>query len=385
MVAAMTACPVCLGDDLIPFVRRDRVPVTQNLIVATQAAAREITRGVLDMCCCARCGFAFNRSFDPSLPGYGEAYDNTQSHSRSFKAYMDELARVIIEERGVQNARIVEVGCGKGYFLHRLVDNTAGNTGWGFDPSYLGPESALGGRLHFEQRYYGPSCRSLRADVVVCRHVIEHVADPVALLATVRAALEGSPGARVFFETPSLAWILERLVIWDFFYEHCSLFTPASLTTAFQRAGFAITGVTTTFGGQYLWLEATLAEPSDSPSLDAGTIPALARRFGEEEQQWIGRWRDRVRSSQKLAIWGAGAKGVTFANLVDRGCELIDCVIDLNPHKQNHFVPGTGHPIVAPEAIGKRGVKRALLMNPNYRDENQALLHSLNLAIELEE
>ena len=385
MVAAMMACPVCLSEQVDPFVRRDGVPVTQNLIVATATAAREITRGILDMCCCARCGFAFNRAFDASLPAYSEAYDNTQSHSPSFKAYMDELVRVIIEERGVRNARIVEVGCGKGYFLRRLVDNSAGNTGWGFDPSYVGPESDLGGRLHFEKRNYGPGSRPLGADVVVCRHVIEHIADPVALLATVRAALESSPGARVFFETPSLAWILEGLVIWDFFYEHCSLFTPASLTTAFQRAGFAIKRVATTFGGQYLWLEATLAEPSDSPSLDAGSIPALARRFGEEEQKWIGHWRDRVRSSQKLAIWGAGAKGVTFTNLVDPDCELIDCVIDLNPHKQNGFVPGTGHPIVGPEALGERGVTRVLLMNPNYRDENQALLHSLDLAIELEE
>ena len=154
----MTVCPVCLGDDVIPFVRRDSVPVTQNLIVASQAAAREITHGILDMCCCVRCGFAFNRSFDEGLPAYGEEYDNTQSHSRSFKAYMDELARVIIDERGVQKARIVEVGCGNGDFLHRLVDNAAGNSGWGFDPSYVGPESDLGGRLHFEQRYYDPSC-----------------------------------------------------------------------------------------------------------------------------------------------------------------------------------------------------------------------------------
>jgi SAM-dependent methyltransferase len=291
----------------------------------------------------------------------------------------------MIEERGVENARIVEVGCGKGYFLRRLVEQGRGNMGWGFDPSYVGADSDLDGRLTFERKYYGPGCESLRADVVVCRHVIEHVADPLALLATVRAALATSPGARVFFETPALSWILEHVVLWDFFYEHCSLFSAQSLTTAFERAGFSVTRVTKTFGEQYLWLEATLAHPTDTPSCDASSIPALARRFGERERQWIEAWRDRLRSGGKLAIWGAGAKGVTFANLVDPDCELIDSVIDLNPHKQGHFVPGTGHPIVAPAALGERGVTRAILMNPNYRAENLALLHSLQLDIELEE
>lgn len=381
----MTTCPVCGSDAVTSFVRRDGVPVTQNLIVPTQRAAREITRGTLDMCCCSRCGFGFNRAFDASLPGYGDAYDNTQSHSPSFKAYMDELVRMMVEERCVKDARIVEVGCGKGYFLRRLVELGAGNIGWGFDPSYVGPESEMAGRLTYRRSYYGPGCESLRADVVVCRHVIEHVADPIALLKTVRAALATSPTARVFFETPALEWILEHLVIWDFFYEHCSLFSAQSLTTAFERAGFAVTRVTKMFGEQYLWLEASLAEPTDTPACDAGEIPMLAQRFGAQEQQWVDTWRDRLRRGGKLAIWGAGAKGVTFANLVDPACELIDCVVDLNPHKQGQFVPGTGHPIVAPTVLRQRDVKRAILMNPNYRAENLALLRSMQLDIELEE
>jgi hypothetical protein len=87
----------------------------------------------------------------------------------------------------------------------------------------------------------------------------------------------------------------------------------------------------------------------------------------------------------KTAIWGAGAKGVTFANLADPTGTLIDCVVDLNPHKQGHFMPGTGHPIVAPAALEERGVKRAILMNPNYRDENQRLLAELALDIALDD
>lgn len=42
----------------------------------------------------------------------------------------------------------------------------------------------------------------------------------------------------------------------------------------------------------------------------------------------------------------------------------------------NHLstVPGTGHPIVAPTDLPGRGVRNAVLMNPNYREENLQLL-----------
>jgi hypothetical protein len=90
-----------------------------------------------------------------------------------------------------------------------------------------------------------------------------------------------------------------------------------------------------------------------------------------------------MRRAGRVAIWGAGAKGVTFAGLVDPEAELIDCVVDLNPRKQGCFIPGTGHPIVGPDELASRGVSTAVLMNPNYRRENEAILSRLGLNLEL--
>ena len=104
----------------------------------------------------------------------------------------------------------------------------AANTGVGFDPAYRGPDVDCSGRARFERRFYGPECADTAADVVVCRHVIEHVPRPVELLRTVRQALAASPHARVYLETPDAAWILRNQVLCDLFYEHCSLFTAPS-------------------------------------------------------------------------------------------------------------------------------------------------------------
>lgn len=380
-------CPVCESRRLAPFLQRSQVPVHQNLVVTSQETARAVTRGELDLVVCEDCGFVFNRAFDLSRLAYGEDYDNTQSCSAYFDTYLDGLVKDLVERQGVRNSTIVEVGCGKGQFLRKLVSYPgANNQGFGFDPSYVGPDTDLDRRLAFRRCYYDDTCTDVAADVVVCRHVIEHVPEPMALLRSVRAALAHTPRARVFFETPCVEWILRNRVVWDFFYEHCSLFTAASLSLAFENAGFAVERVEHIFGGQYLWLEARATDAALPTVQSRPETAALAQAYGADEailrQKWLARLVE-LKARGKVALWGAGAKGATFANLVDPDCTLIDCVVDLNPNKQGRYIPGTGHPIVAPTDLPRRGVRSAVLMNPNYREENLRLLAEAGIELDL--
>ena len=380
-------CPICKSQSIATFLRRLQTPVHQNLVVAAEGEAQNIGRGDLTLGCCEACGFVFNQTFDLAKLSYGENYDNTQTFSATFNDHIEGLIQYLLDEKSVRNCRIVEVGCGQGLFLRRLVAaDESGNRGYGFDPSYRGPEVDLNGRLIFEKRFYGPECAHIPADVVICRHVIEHVPEPVELLRAIRQVLINSLRARVFFETPCVEWILRNCVAWDFFYEHCSYFTSESLTTAFEVAGFQVEDVRHIFGGQYLWLEAVPAAKMKAANIHAGSILHLVRRFAEVEGELLYRWRaqvQRLAANQSLALWGAGAKGVTFANLVDPNRTWIKCVVDLNPNKQGHCIPGTGHPIIDYHDLKKWGVATAILMNPNYGAENLELLREAALDVNL--
>src|SRR2546425_10047244 len=79
-------------------------------------------------------------------------------------------------------------------------------------------------------------------------------------------------------------------------------------------------------------------------------------------------------SPRRVAVWGAGAKGVTFVNLVDPDCRQIHCLVDVNPNKQQKYVPGTGHPIIAPAMIDDAGIEAVIVLNPNYVQEISAAL-----------
>jgi hypothetical protein len=279
----------------------------------------------------------------------------------------------------------VEVGCGKGGFLRMLMARHAGSEGVGFDPSYLGPDSDLDGRLRFERRFYDSSCAWPDTDVIVCRHVIEHIADPVGLLRTVRQTV-GSSGTRVFFETPCVEWILENQVVWDFFYEHCSYFSAGALRHAFETAGFAVDDISHVFGGQYLWIEAHPVERPQPPPADDDSVAREAATLAAHEAALIqglrGQLADLLQAGP-VAICGAGAKGVTLAGLIDPDCRLVACIADLNPNKQGRYLPGTGHPIVSPRDLAGYGVKSALVTNPNYLQESSQLLREIGLDIEL--
>ena len=241
---------------------------------------------------------------------YDTGYDNCQTWSPRFTAHVDHLVRYLIDEREVRNCRIVEVGCGQGDFLRRLIEfPSTRNTGVGFDPSYAGPLGGEHDPVRFERKYYDAASALIPADVVICRHVIEHVLDPVALLTTVRQALVQSPRARLFFETPCVEWILANQVVWDFFYEHCSYFSRASLSTAFQHAGFQVADVQHVFGGQYLWLEARLDGEPTPHAVTAGKIPDLAANFGAFESRLVADWRKSVQHHAATGSRGSVGRG----------------------------------------------------------------------------
>jgi hypothetical protein len=342
-------------------------------------------RGTLDMRACGACGFVFNAAFDPALVDYGPAYENSQDCSPAFNAHLDHLVDRLVVANGVRNGRVVEVGCGKGVFLKKLLAHPENHSdAVGFDPSYLGAEEV--GRVRFVKDFYGPAT-AVPADVVVCRHVIEHVPEPLALLRTVRAGVGVSGETRVFFETPCVEWILKNRVPWDFFYEHCSLFTAASLALALERAGFAVTDVRHVFGGQYLWAEA-VAHRNPLPGAGRGlpVPPSLAGKgdggFGFASA--VARWDSlltALASRGAVYVWGAGAKGVTFCNLADPDATRLAGVIDVNPAKQGKFLPGTGHTIVSPAHA--RSAAAVLVLNPNYVSEVRSHVEQLGSRAEV--
>jgi len=381
-------CPICSCKNVEPFLTRKCVPIHQNMVIKNQESAKKSLRGDIELFVCSSCGFIYNNDFNSELLLYDNQYDNTQSCSPLFSKYLHERITHLVVDHETRNKKIIEIGCGKGQFLKELCKFE--NVGIGFDPSYsdIDDTNKNDNKICFKKQLFNESCNQFLVDVVICRHVIEHIPNPVHLLKTIKNTLINSSHVKIYFETPCVEWILNNRVIWDFFYEHCSYFNKNSLTTLFEISGFKVENIEHTFDGQYLWLEASIPQKRCKITKNSQQIKNISFDFFKKENEYINKWKIKIQkmlSIGKVAVWGAGAKGVTFVNLIDPNYEWIDCVVDLNPNKQGHYVSGTGHPIVSYQELVSRGVRTAILMNPNYYTENYNILNKEHINIELVE
>lgn len=381
-------CPVCRSQDTFVFLDRNEIPVVQNMIFSEKKSAISVPRGDIHLSCCRSCSFIFNSAFDKNLIMYGNAYDNRQHFSEYFHQYMKKISDCLIQKKGIINSRIIEAGCGDGTFLRLLLaDERSGNTGTGFDPSYRGPETDCGGRARFIVDYYDQRYAEFEADVVVSRHVIEHISNPVNFLILFRNSLDRQNDSTLFLETPDVKWILKNNTFWDFCYEHCSYFSPDSLSSALKIAGFRSVEMIKTFGGQYMLSLAKPAEcNSDIESRDQSKneISDFAEKYAQHEQDFVEKDRTVLKNLSKtgnIFLWGAGAKGVMYANMIDPKSEFISGIVDVNPDKQGGFIPGCGHKVISPDHLPQNG--SVIIMNENYLEEIKKQISSQRKEIQV--
>ena len=94
-------------------------------------------------------------------------------------------------------------------------------------------------------------------------------------------------------------------------------------------------------------------------------------------------WKARLApyESHQVALWGAGAKGVTFLNAC--GDELVGAAVDVNGRKWGTFGPGTGHPILNPAELQQLEVQAVVVANRMYASEIETRLGAMGLQPDL--
>ena len=385
-------CPNCRTEGLETVYEVERIPVHSCILVPTREEALAFTTGDLALGWCRACGFATNRLFDVAMNDYNPTYEEVQTFSPTFNSFASGLVDRLIEKGGLRGKSVVEIGCGKGEFLLELCER-GGNRGFGIDPSYRpgrGDWNPTADVQFFAELYDAGKHGALEADAIVCRHTLEHIHETRAFLETVRASLGDRSDVLVFFELPDQERVYDERAFWDIYYEHCSYFTHGALERLFLATGFDVSDSWKGFGDQYLLIEARPIAEGETAQFrieeDLDRLGDRVHAFARDVRDAVGGWRDRFRQwhadGRRTAIWGAGSKGVSFLTTLGL-TEEVHVAVDINPHKQGYFMPGTGHEVVSPERLAETGIDVVVVMNPIYMDEIRDQLSGLGLAPEL--
>jgi SAM-dependent methyltransferase len=134
--------------------------------------------------------------------------------------------------------RLLDVGCGNGEFLQRMRELGWNVAGHDLDPQAVNVVRALG--IEVVGGPLAPDAFREPFDAITLHHVIEHVHDPVEVLAACRALL--APGGTLWIATPNAESMGWRRFGRHWMHldcpRHLCVFSRRGLDAALERAGF---------------------------------------------------------------------------------------------------------------------------------------------------
>jgi hypothetical protein len=373
-------CHVCNANiSTASLLNFENVPVSLLTVYKTEEKAKNCIQGNINLVYCQNCGFIFNADFETNLIDYSEEYNNNPLYSTTFVNYLNDQMEYFIKKQIYKNNLvIVESGCGKGFYIDLLADKLLNCSFYGFDTIYEGEIVIPEKNIKYYKSYFPSNEIEIKPDIIISRHVIEHIQNPIDFIKTLKRTLP--LGSVIFIETPNLNWILENKVIFDIFYEHCNYWTISSISNVLNMLGFEIIDKNLGFGGQHLWIVAkNMYEYNKNYILTNELTYSHVNIFSDLCNKYKESIELLSKKYNKIALYGAGAKGCTFVNLFDQNMNYISVLIDINPEKHNKFVPKTMHKIISPSDINKYNINLIILLNPNYIDEMKSYLYKNNL------
>jgi SAM-dependent methyltransferase len=376
---------------LVPLFQAESVPVFCNVQWPDREQARQAPQARLEIVACTDCGHACNAAFDPSRVAYSPAYDNSQHFSATFREYATRLASRLIDTYDIRGKPIVDIGCGRGDLL-MLMAERGRNRGFGFDPSADPAATEVSkADVTLSREYFAREhAMEIAPALVCCRHVLEHVSDPLQFLRDLRQSVTGGGMPVLYLEVPSGEHLLRSAGLWDYIYEHYSYFSRRSMEIVLRCAGFEVLRVFEDFGGQFLCVEARPSVNCDFDmdpisheiTCDAFEILSAAEKMRAKLTHWRDWATELDKTGRSATIWGAGSKGVMFLNLLGLSApEPIDFVIDQNPGKEGRFIAGTAQQIRSPVCLSSAHVDEVVVMNAIYAVEIRSQIARLGLSL----
>ena len=236
-VVAQSACPGCESTRM-----RALAAATERRIFVTDGTEMAARIGVS---CCSDCGLIF---LNPRLSAEAlRAYYAKQSRmprgtvsSDSPLRQMTALQITLITGHKAlgSSSKALEIGCAEGYFLEDLGQRIPGIQLVGLEPSgryaNAARERLPQAQIHevfLDQMGFAHG----EFDLIVVRHVLEHLPEPVQALKSLRPLL--APNGAIYIEVPNTARIVPAMCHF-FQYEHLTYFTQETMGGCLARAGF---------------------------------------------------------------------------------------------------------------------------------------------------
>jgi 2-polyprenyl-3-methyl-5-hydroxy-6-metoxy-1,4-benzoquinol methylase len=319
---------------------------------------------------------------------FADDYAYFSSYSSSWLEHCERYAETVVSRFGLQpGQRVVEIASNDGYllqFFHRR-----GLEVLGIEPAASVAEAAAIKGVPTVRRFFGRELAtelrgSLRADLLIGNNVLAHVPDLVDFVSGLKLLLADT--GVLTMEFPHLLQLVAEAQFDTIYHEHFSYISFLVARELFARHGLVLFDVEElpTHGGS-LRVYVRHAENDRLPETsrvreleerernagygDLGIYLTFADRVKQLKYDALRVLLDAKAGGRSIVGYGAPAKGNTFLNYCGIGPEFLDYTVDISPHKQGMFLPGTRIPIYSPDVLSETRPDFVLILPWNIRNE----------------
>jgi nucleoside-diphosphate-sugar epimerase/2-polyprenyl-3-methyl-5-hydroxy-6-metoxy-1,4-benzoquinol methylase len=352
--AAVTDCRVCGGELLAnPLLQFENMPGAAQYMPDKDGLAADVGEN-LTVCQCPDCGLVQLNSAPVS---YYREVVRAAGFSDEMKAFRRGQFEEFSKEFDLAGRKVLEVGCGKGEYLHLLNDQ--GMKAEGLEYAQASVDECLASGMVAHQGYLDDDMPALSGgpyDAFVMLNFLEHMPDPRTVLKNLSANL--TDGGIGLIEVPNFDMIIKEGLFSEFISDHLFYFTRDTLLNLLNISGFEVLDC------QTVWHDYSLsATVRKRPLTDLSGFLDDQKKVCAE----INRFIDNQAAGQ-VAIWGAGHQAlavISLAKLAGR----VKYVVDSADFKQGKFTPATHLPIVSPATLVSDPVNAVIVMAASYSDE----------------
>ncbi len=387
-MAATGTCRFCNTPLRHTFVDLGMSPISNAYVKAEDLKGMEAFYP-LHVYVCERCFLVQLEEFQSRDQIFNDEYAYFSSYSKSWLEHARNYSLMMMERFGYgQHSLVVEIASNDGYLLKNFVEK--GIPVLGVEPAENCARAAEEVGVRTLVRFFGTDtakemvAKGFRADLLIGNNVLAHVPDINDFVAGQKIILADS--GVITMEFPHLAQLMEHNQFDTIYHEHFSYLSLLAVERIFATHGLVIFDVEEipTHGGS-LRIYARHAEDTGKPVTER--VTALREReeqaglreiatytaFGERAKRT--KWRllefliEAKRAGKTIVGYGAPAKGNTLLNYCGVRNDFLEYTVDVSPHKQGKYLPGTHLPILAPEAIAETKPDYLLILPWNLKEE----------------
>lgn len=380
------ACRSCNWNQLISVLDLGCTPLANALLTVSQLTEPEAAYP-LELVFCPRCTLIQITETVPPEQLFRE-YFYLSSFSDTMLRHAQALALRMLDERKLgPDSLVVEVASNDGYLLQYYQQ--ANVPVLGIEPAQNIARIAQDKGISTIGEFFGAelaqrlSDEGKCADIIHGNNVLAHVADLNGFVRGLQLLLK--PTGVAVIEVPYVKDMIDRSEFDTIYHEHLCYFSLTALSTLFARHGMTIQHVERLeIHGGTLRVYAGKADDTPVPSAATGQLLTEEEAWGVRDVEFYGGFGAKIDSlrreltnllrqikseKNRIAVYGASAKGSTLLNYFGIGTETVDFVVDRSGVKQGHFTPGTHLPIYAPEKLLEEMPEYTLLLTWNFAAE----------------